>query len=370
MHELRLSSRHGNCWGALAVLCSCACATETSGLAQRSAGAAGAEGSASGEPIPEVVGVSSGKPDGGAAGPGAGAGLGSIAIVHGVVDGGRLFACVRQVTSSGTSWAQAPVPAEGLGFAEVHSLPTDWELSSDALEVELFTALPTQVDGLGCDALLAGLAAPVAEAAVGRDAGSDAGSTESAGTLPGEPRQPRRAGSVSFPAGALRAGARYALVSAGCAASGAPPSEEMCGPPDGLFGSHRALVLAELGAGASLAANDLSLRFLNASRAVRRADLVLQSNDSEQAFNLASDVRFGALRPLEPARVAEPLGLVLHADGDVVATYTQTWGDTLGSGAPNAESGGDYVVVYVGPAPGTAAAVLAPPRFALIAGAD
>ena len=124
-----------------------------------------------------------------------------------------------------------------------------------------------------------------------------------------------------------------------------------------------------LGAGAAGAEGPLGLQFLNASRAVVRADLVLQGTTERQPLTLANDVGFGALRPLVPARVAVPVALELHVDRAAVSAYTQAWADTVTS----AEAGvmgveGESLVVYVGPAPTVTADLgFAPPRFVSIA---
>jgi hypothetical protein len=135
-----------------------------------------------------------------------------------------------------------------------------------------------------------------------------------------------------------------------------------------VFGGHQALVLTEFGTGAPAGAGGLlGLQFLNMSRAVPRADLVLQGPAERQPLVLASDVRFGALRPAMPAWVAAPVGLELHVDGAAVSAYTQAWADTVASAEAEVIEGREHVVVYVGPAPsGTASSGLAPPRFVLI----
>lgn len=350
-----------------------ACATDTSGLARRepvggeSAGSGGAGAEGRGDAAPDR-GAGSG---GAARGGGSLGGEGSIAITHGIVDGGRLFACVSETTSPRTFRTERPIPEAGLGFGEAHRLPTDWELSRQEVVAELFVALPAQVAGLGCDALLESLAAPPASPPLtdaGRTSAVDAGTVGSVLPFPAEPAAPRRAGSVTFPPGALRAGSQYVLVSAGCATVGAQPVPEICGPPDPLFGGHHALVLAGYGSGEPVATDgNISLQFLNASRAVARSDLVLQGTSQRQLLAVANDVRFGSVRPPLPALVQEPAGLELHVDGAGTSSYTQAWASTFtqpdGDG-PAAT--GAHLVVYVGPAPSVAASGFAPPRFMLI----
>lgn len=361
------------CCGAfsLAVLV-CACATDTSGLARRaprpgeSAGAGGL-----GAAAPDSGSGSAGLGQGGGAGSaGDGGGLGAVAIVHGIVDGGRLYVCLWETTSSRTLRTERPLPDGGLAFGEAYRLPTDWDLSSQEMVAELFTAAPTE---LGCEDLSASpanLTDPAAPDA--GDAFGDAGGRGPVVPFPVEPMVPRRAGSVTFPSGALRAGGAYALVSAGCAAEGVLPPEEMCGVRDSLFGGYQALVLAEFGAGAPVGAEGpLGLQFLNASRAVPRAALILQGT-TERPLTLANDVRFGALRPLVPARVAVPVGLELHVDDASVSAYTQAWAETVTDPQPDLMGvERDHLVVYVGPAPHVTAVIgLAPPRFVLIPGAE
>lgn len=360
---------------ALPIAVAVACATDTSGLARReprageSAGAGGA-----GTTAPDSGSGNATSWEGGGAGnPGDGGGLGAVAIVHGIVDGGRLYVCLWETTSSRTLRTERPIPGGGLAYGEVHRLPTDWDLSSQEIAAELFMAAPAALDELGCEELstsAVNLTPPPAP-----DAGSDLGDAgaRGPGPFPVDPVVPRRAGSVTFPPRALRAGAAYALVSAGCATPGRSLAEEVCGARDSLFGGYQALVLAEFGRGASAGAEGpLGLQFLNASRAVPRADLVLQGTTERQSVTLANDVRFGALRPTEPARVAAPVGLELHVDGAAVSTYTQAWADTLTSvEAAVMDVEREHLVVYVGPAPTVSAdRGFAPPRFVSIASAE
>lgn len=347
----------------------CACATDTSGLARReprqgeSAGAAGA-----GTTLPDPESGDGGSGQGGSAPSAVDSGArGVIAMVHGIVDGGRLFVCLWETTTSRTLRSERPIPEGGLAFGEVYRLPTDWDLASQEMAADLFMAVPEELRELGCEQLsrlpLDSSAGPAPDA--GSELG-DAGGGAPGVPFPVEPALPRRAGSVTFPIGGLRPGGAYALVSAGCATRGVLPPEELCGVRDSLFGGYQGLVLAEFGAGAPTSADgSLGLQFLNASRAVARADLVLQGSNQRQPLTLANDVRFGALRPLVPARVAVPVGLELHVDGATSSTYTQAWAET--GGAADASVGRDHLVVYVGPAPSVASdSGFAPPRFVLI----
>jgi hypothetical protein len=147
------------------------------------------------------------------------------------------------------------------------------------------------------------------------------------------------------------------------------PSEEICGLADPLSGAHQRLVLTEFGSATSVEGETrFGLQFLNASRAVGRADLVLQGASQRQPVLLANDVEFGALRPRLVAIVDEPAGLELHIDGGEGSDYIQSWPDTLSWNRVDATAvGRNYLVVYVGPVPSVAADLgFAAPRFALI----
>jgi hypothetical protein len=164
----------------------------------------------------------------------------------------------------------------------------------------------------------------------------------------------------------VRAGGHYALVATGCTSPGGSPSEAICGAPDPLFESQRALVLAELAS--ELGGDGVGLQFLNASRAVSRADLVLQGNSPSQSMRLTNDVQFGAVRPRDAVPVQEPLGVELHVEGATQSSYTQAWADTVRSSGDPLVPGENHLLVYVGPEPDSAVPGVLEPRFVLIRG--
>ena len=177
------------------------------------------------------------------------------------------------------------------------------------------------------------------------DAGAEA-------PFPLEPTLPRSAGSARFAPGVLRPGGRYALIATGCTSPGAVGHEDACGAPDALFGEFQALVVAELAAGTAPGSERLGLQFVNASRAVARADLALQSEGQQASAPLGNDVQFGSVRPLQPAVVAAPIGVELHVQRERLSSYTQAWADTVeGVGGAAAALGHSHLLAYVGPPP-------------------
>jgi hypothetical protein len=284
--------------------------------------------------------------------------------LHGLVDGGRLFICARN-TAAGPLQAQLPQPPEGLGFAEAYHLTLDWDVAAEGFEAELFSALPEQLAGLSCgDLLERATPLPLSDAGL-----LDAGTGDAGITFPSEPAAPRRAGSLTLPPGALRPNGHYVFVAAGCATPGIEPVAGICGNADDLFGSYKALIFAGFGEQLVDAAMTFGLQFLNASRALGRTDLLLQEN-SATITRLAADVPFRALRPPASAAAREPVGVELRVAGQNPVGYTQSWADTLTwSGLAAVESGRNYLLVYLGPAPNvTSSPGFAPPRFVLVPG--
>lgn len=357
----------------LALLCgAAACSTDTSGLARRgpeSADAAGAGGSVE----PADSGMGGGPESGGAGGaprPALDPADGTIEIVHGIVDGGRLFACLRDVTSGAPIGDDTPEPGDGVPYGRAWSLPTRWDVATQDVEIELFVALPAAVEGQGCGALRerAGTSDPLPPPTP--DAGPlDAGPAPPP-PFPIEPEVPRRAGALRLAPGVVRAGARYALVAAGCTHPDGSPGDDVCGPAEALFGTRQGLVLAEVAGELPSGNATFGLQFLNASRALSRADLVLQWESLRQSLRVASDVGFGAVRPRDSAAIDdEPIGLELHVRGESIASFTQAWSDTVQSSSAGAfAAGGNYLAVYVGPLPGAAIAGIGTPRFVLVRG--
>jgi len=336
-------------WLTLALLVG-ACRTDTRGLERRDtepatedAGVVGSAGG-TGQTSPPA---NAGDPDSGAGDP---ASLGTIAVVHGVVDGGRLFACARDAATQQALAAGQPAPADGLPFGGVYHLPLDWELGSQAVEVELFVSLAALDAAATCDDLrrLAQLASTPADAGLGAP---EAGPTDSTSA---DPRGPRSVGSLTLAAGALFPGKHYALAATGCAAPEALSAPELCGPPDPLLGSRASLVLVEFGAERTPGGRYFGLQFLNASRALGSADLALQPEGAPNgSVSLARGVGFGALRPRAVATVERPLAVELRGDGSETLAYSQSWTQTLEASAlGEIEPGQNYLLASVGPTQG------------------
>ncbi len=338
------------------------CSTDTAGLARREPGAA--QGGTSNGPEPSPGGAG-GDPEptgaeGGAPATGGNSGIGTISVVHGVIDGGRLLACFLDAGSGQPIDGAVSDPSSGIAYGQSITVPTSWDVSSADVLVDLFVAAGASAPG--CSELRD----TATDSSVALPRSSDAGAPD-AGLVafPVQPDVPRRAGSVRLAPGVLRAGAHYVLVSAGCTGPGGGSSEDLCGPLDSLFESQQALVLAELSDDRS-GQDGLGLQFLNASRAVSRADLVLQGDNDRESLSLSSDVQFGAVRPESSVLVAEPVGLELHVEAATRSSFTQPWSDTVASAdlVP-----GNYLVVYVGPEPGAFLPEgVAPPRFVLVLG--
>jgi hypothetical protein len=283
-------------------------------------------------------------------------------VVHGLIDGGDLYPCLRDSSSGQPIDTGAADLSVGVRYGQSLSVPTSWDVSSVNVEVELFVAVNDSAPScpeLRDTAIDASLVLPPA-----RDAGvADAGAAPV--PFPAALDLPRRAGSLRLAPGVLRSGAHYALVAAGCSGPVGGSSEELCGPLDPLFGAQQALVLAEISDELTGEAG-LRLQFLNASRAVSRADLVLQGNTDRDSLRVTSDVQFGAVRPENSVLVEEPLGLELHVEAATQSSFTQPWSDTIASAGVVA---GNYLLVYVGPEPSVSLPPgVAEPRFVLVLG--
>lgn len=348
-----------------------ACSTDTSGLERREPGSDASAGGSGGAGGNEVASGASG---GGGAMPGTTDDApGSLTLIHGIVDGGSLFICLRDAVTRQPLGGDMPQPLGGLPFGRAHSV--DLELLAADVEIELIALAPERAAGATC----AGLAREIDQGlALPEDAGSnelDAGlaGSDAGVAFPTEPLTPRRAGIVSIATEPIRAGARGVLVAAGCAQPSPPAAEATsrgCGSPDGLFGSYQAIVFVELGREASQPEPYFGLQFLNASRAIGNAEVILQGeNQTVPSVRLASAVPFGALRPRAVTSVLEPLALELHVAGAERADYVQTWDDTLAQSSVAAiEPGGRYALVYVGPLSASIAQGFSPPRFVLVPG--
>jgi hypothetical protein len=342
------------------------CSTDTAGLERQPSDVPA--GGSPGEPAAPAGSAGDVGNGGSGAAPVTGApGVGALDVVHGLIDGGNLFVCLWDVASGQLVGADAPAQSGGVAYGQSLRLPTTWDLTA-VVDVELFVAAGQGMSGLTCSGLHADAVDGEALRPSLGDAGlGDAGSLETL-PFPREPVVPRRAGSVRLSPGAVSPGGHYALVAAGCTSPAGSPSEDLCGPPDSLFESQRTVLLAELASGVTGGAG-VGLQFLNASRAVTRADLVLQSENQRQSLRLTSDVQFGAVRPRNAAPVDEPLGVELHVRGATQSSYTQAWSETTTASGSEALTGGEnYLLVYVGPAPGALPGGIAPPRFVLVRG--
>lgn len=345
-----------------------ACHTDTSGLERRQAeppgtdagigGSSGTTGSTSPPPLAGAL-------DSGASGP---ASPGSIAIVNGVVDGGRLFACARDAATRQSLAAGQPTPADGLAFGGVYHLPLDWDLASRAVELELFVSIAALDAGATCDDLhrVAQLASNPPDAGPGTP---EAGAPEPgpADSTSG-PRGPRSVGSLTLAAGSLFTGKHYALAATGCAAPEALSAPESCGPPDPLLGSRASLLLVEFGAERIVGGSYFGLQFLNASRVLGSADLALQPEGAASgSVSLARGVGFGALRPRAVATVEQPLAVELSGDGTGTLAYSQSWTQTLeASSLGEIEPGRNYLLASIGPTQGPDGASAAFPLLVLV----
>jgi hypothetical protein len=269
-------------------------------------------------------------------------------VLDGLVDGGRLFSCLRELTSGQAPGSGAPEPAGGLEFGRFQRLPLDWDLAGADLEVELYSAEAGSSEAQSCEALRASAdAVRVALAGSGAAAGADAGA------IPAPvPRGARLAGSVTLARGSLFAGRNYALVATGCAAPETLAEVDVCGRPDALTRARAELVLVEFGAESTEGGRYFGLQFLNASRALGLADVSLQvGGPSDRSVPFVSGVSFGVLRPRAVATVEQPLALELRGRGGPnVVAYNQLWADTLEASALELEPGKNYLLASVGPA--------------------
>lgn len=337
-----------------------ACHTDTAGLERqepRTLSDAGAGGAA--------PGLASEIPSGAATEPehvpGTQAQSSSLAVLHGLVDGGRLYVCLRALGTDQALGSGNPELAEGLEFGRFERRELDWDVAAVDVEVELFAA-PSSLQGQSCESLRQS-AAPAADPRL-PDPRVDAGLAE-APVPPG----PRRAGSLTLAHGSLFEGRHYLLVATGCAAPERFAAPETCGPPDPLFGTRTELVLVEFGAELTQGGRYFGLQFLNASRALGPADLSLQlAGPSDLSVPFVSGVSFGALRPPAVATVQEPLALELHGRGTSSGVaYTQSWADILQTSAPpEFARGKNYVLASIGPTARGDGSGFSPTRLVLV----
>jgi hypothetical protein len=343
------------------------CSTDTAGLERRlPEGSAG--GGAASEPAGDLGAGAAGSGGGGGGGEVTGEpGVGSLDVVHGLVDGGSVYICLWDVATGLVVGSDTPMPSGGVPYGQNQRVSTSWDLAN-AVDVELFVAAGEGAAALSCSGLRDSAVDAENVPASTRDAGALDGGSVVLPPFPLEPVVPRRAGSVRLSAGVVQAGVHYALVAAGCTSPAGSPNEEICGQPDSLFSSRHTIVLAEIAA-EGVGGATVGLQFLNASRAVQRADVVLQGDSQRQSLRLTSDVQFGVVRPRDAAPVQEPVGVELHVQGATQSSYTQAWSDTLvTSGSDPLSAGENYLLVYVGPAPDAVISGVSPPRFVLLRG--
>jgi hypothetical protein len=336
------------------------CRTDTSGLERHAAEAeaqGGSTGAAMGPARPGSTADSPGSTPAEASSPLEG---GSLAVLDGLVDGGRLFICLRDLGTSQGLASSSPAPADGLEFGQFQRFPLDWDVAAADVEVELYRVAADLLAGQGCEALRqASSTAPVPGSA---DAGADGGPAPAA-LLAG----PRRAGSLTLARGSLFEGRHYALVATGCSAPEALAATDACGPPDPLSGSRTELVLVEFGAELTEGGRYFGLQFLNASRALGLADVSLQlEGPSDPSVPFVSGVTFGVLRPRAVATVEQPLALELRGRGATVTAYSQLWKDTLAASALELEPGKNYLLASIGPSPQPDGQGSSGPRLVLI----
>jgi hypothetical protein len=330
-----------------------ACHTDTSGLEKHqpeSKPDVGSGGSALGpaSPTPTGTGMS---PESEPSSPAQQSG--SLAVLHGMVDGGRLYVCLRNIGTDQPLGSGGPEPLEGLEFGRFERRALDWDLSAVDVEVELFAA-PGDVEQSApgaveqsCDALRQ--SAIIEAPAPLFDAGVDGGSVSAP-----VPSGPYRAGTLTLARGSLFEGRHYLLVATGCAAPESSVAPEACGPPDPLFGARAELVLVEFGTELTEGGRYFGLQFLNASRTLGPADLSLQlDGPNTLSVPFVSGVSFGVLRPLAVAAVEQPLALELRGRGSSSGVaFSQSWADTLQASAPpEFAPGKNYLLASIGPAP-------------------
>ena len=330
------------------------CHTDTTGLEKRSPESGGSGGASPGrnDPGPGVGGAPATEPAP------VETGSGSLAVLNGLVDGGLLFVCLRDLGTAQPLGSDDFQSGTGLEFGRFQQRALDWDVGSSDVELELF-ASPSPPQDQSCER--ARQAADVASALA--DAGADG---DSAASTP--PAGPRRVGSLTLTRGSLFSGKHYLLVATGCAAPESFVTPDACGAPDPLFGTRSELVLVEFGAQLSAGAGDFGLQFLNASRALGPADLSLQlEGASDLSVPFVSGVSFGVLRPRAAAVVEEPLALELRGRGTTAVALSQSWVDTLrASGPPEFAPGKNYVLASIGPTPRADGAGLSGPRLVLI----
>lgn len=339
-----------------------ACRTDTAGLERRdplppdSMAAAGAASSP--DPSAAMTGGAGAEGEPSTTGEG-----GSLVVLDGLVDGGRLFVCLRDGATGtvlqggsgvGPVATGSPLPAEGLEFGQFQRFPFDWDVEALDVEVQLFRAELGTPETASCDALR--------QAALPRaPEPGDAGAIEAA-PLPAV----RSAGSLTLARGSLFEERHYVLVATGCAAPDAVALPQLCGEPDPLFGVRSELVLVEFGLELADDTGSFGLQFLNASRSLGPADLLLQVGLPEVSVPFVSGVGFGVLRPRAVAAVEQPFALELRGRGTNVPPYSMSWTDTLQAASLELQPGRNYLLASIGPLPRADGSGASAPRLVLI----
>lgn len=383
----RVWVRLGTWFAAMVVV---GCHTDTRGLERHEPASAG-QGSGGGAGASSAAGAGGGAGDESGAGDALATPSGpvTLSVVHGLSDGGRLFTCLRNTSTGQELPAGGAELQAGLEFGKNAPLSVDWDVAVESAAVELFAARDGALSALGlgsqpgCADLrrLAGSARAATSPpspVVALDAGTrDSGVLDSdASSNPVEPPPNGlvQLEPVAVAAGSLHAGGHYALVATGCAATVSEVANEAgCGALDVLTGVRASELLVEFATGTLDDPAYIGLQFLNASRALGRADMLLQGQDPNQPPRaLANQVPFGALRPARVTAVEVPLALQLQAGGGAGSTFLESWRDALAaSGLDGAPLNHDYLLLFVGPNPSLdpttlLAAGLAPPGLVLL----
>jgi hypothetical protein len=171
----------------------------------------------------------------------------------------------------------------------------------------------------------------------------------------------RASGLPVIPSGTFGADRHYLFGLSGC--MGGPgirdPSEQsVCG--ESFSDTHPTLAPVLVTLSRIVTSDRAALQFLNASSAVRAAELRLASKGFS-TVSLAKDVVRGAIRPVPPnaSRTAGQLSLVdedriqIFADGSSQPIYDHPWSETLtAGGVPPVENGRAYTLILIGPYPG------------------
>lgn len=315
----------------------------------------------------------------------------AVSFLNGVTDAPWVSLCFAKMDGNVESVPNGrPFPADGLSYGKtitVASVP-GVDFVADALRPYVIAASPDAVSGLDCSSILviarvpsapppepSGLDASLdgsAPDATASDAAPNDGDAardaliEPVPIPPPEDPNPRvpniRAYALPvIPAGTFVAERHYLFGLAGC--MGGPgirdPSEQsVCG--ESFSATHPTLAPVFVTLSRIVTKDHVALQFVNASSAVRAADVRLASK-SLNPLSLAKNVVRGAIRPIPPnaSRSAAQYGLTdedriqLFADGSTKPIYDETWAKTLDSGGISSLADGHaYTLLLIGPYPG------------------